>query len=99
MLTEYTKKDLKDLVEGNHNLYNTYSLIGDKLRTIYVALGWTHMTDNFSEADNIVEELSIGVLNSLQDGKEVTHATAGLEVTGYFDDEGMLNLDYNFRLI
>lgn len=101
MLTNYKKGDIKDLIAGNHELYNTFSLIGDKLRTIYVALGWTHMTGDFGRADNIVEELTTGVLESLLKNTEGSpqHGTAGLEVSGYFDEEGMLNLDYSFKLI
>lgn len=99
MLTQYKNKDIKDLVEGNHSLYNEFSLIGDKLRTIYIALGWTHMTKEFSKADDTVEQLTNGVLESLLEGKETTHSTAGLEVCGWFDEEGMLNLDYSFKLI
>ncbi len=100
MLLQYKKKDLGDLVAGNHELYNLYSLIADKLRTIYVALGWTHMTGEFSGADNIIEELTKHVFEELDNGaKETQCATAGLQVSGYFDEEDMLNLDYNFRLI
>lgn len=99
MLTNYKKKDLGNLIAGNHELYNTYSLIADKLRTIYVALGWTHMTEDFGAADTTVEELTIGVLEALQKENSSLNATTGLEVCGYFDEADMLNLDYNFRLI
>ncbi len=98
MITNYKKKDLGDLIEGNHDLYNTFGLIADKLRTIYVALGWTHMS-NFSKADDIIEGITKMVLEGLQTTKESECGTAGLFVFGYFDEEGMLNLDYNFRLI
>lgn len=99
MLTSYKKGDLKNLIEGNHDLYNTYSLIADKLRTIYTALGWTHMTKEFSEADDTVEYLTKGVLESLnEDPQQTYHMTAGLKVCGYFDEEDMLNLDYQFYL-
>lgn len=98
MLLQYKKGDLKNLIAGNHDLYNTYSLIGDKLRTIYTALGWTHMTGDFGKSDEVVEQLTIGVLESLIKGDHNTHATAGLQVEGYFDEEDYLNLDYSFKL-
>ncbi len=98
MLLNYKKKDLKDLVEGNHDLYNTNNLIGDKLRTVYVALGWVHMTDEFQKADRVVEEMTQNVLEGLVSSNSYISATAGLEVSGYFDEEGMLNLDYHFNL-
>ncbi len=99
MLTNYKKGDIKNLIEGSHDLYNTYSLIADKLRTIYVALGWTHMTGEFSKADDTVEHLTISVVEGLKNKNTYMCATAGLQVDGYFDDEDMLNLDYNFTLI
>lgn len=89
------------LIESNHDLYNTFSLIADKLRAIYAALGWTHMTSDFSGADDVVEELTNNVLESLQKNKKGSpqYSTAGLQVSGYFDEEDMLNLDYSFYLI
>lgn len=99
MLLQYKKVDLKNLIAGNHDLYNTYSLIGDKLRTIYTALGWTHMTADFGKSDSVIEELTMGVLERLlENGEQTYSATAGLKVEGYFDEEGMLNLDYSFYL-
>lgn len=106
MLTNIKRENLEEVILGNHELYNVFSLIGDKLRVIYTALGWTHMTKNFSEADNVVEELTNNVierLNTLEDREqeppqETSFATAGLEVSGYWDEEGCLNLDYSFNL-
>ena len=100
MITTIKKEDLVEAINGNHDLYNVYSLLGDKLRVLYTALGWTHMVKEFEDADRIIEELTYGVFGALQDGEEnVVHATAGLEVSGYFDEEGMLNLEYSFNLV
>ena len=101
MITRLKKEDLKEAMEGNHELYNELSLVADKLRTIYVALGWTHMTAEFSEADDTVEYLTKGVLESIYNGQErSSHATAGLCVEAYWE-EGLdtLSLDYSFKLI
>lgn len=100
MLTSYKKEDLGDLIDGNHELYNELSLIGDKLRIIYLSLGWTHMLGDFSKADDNVEYLTNSVLAELSKGADTpSHSTAGLSVTGYFDEEEYLNLDYNFVII
>lgn len=76
-------------------------MVADKLRSIYISLGWTHMTQEFGRTDDVVEELTTNVVESLiKDPKgSPSYATAGLKVEGYIDEEGLLNLDYNFNLI
>ncbi len=99
MITTIKRENLEEAIQGNHDLYNQFSLIGDKLRVIYVALGWTHMTQEFSKADDVVEELTQHVLESLLSEKEdAQFGTAGLTVLGYWDDEELLNLEYTFNL-
>lgn len=98
MYTQYKREDLEELIQGNHELYNIFSLVADKLRVIWTALGWTHMTKEFSEADDTVEMLTQHVLEGLLSEKEESQcATAGLIVNGYWDDENLM-LDYSFSL-
>jgi len=107
LLVNIKRENLEEAILGNHDLYNQFSLIADKLRTIYTCLGWTHMIKEFNQVDDIVENLTNNVLeglNTCENGKEepldkVSCSSAGLRVTGYWDEEGMLNLDYNFILI
>jgi len=102
MITDYKYKDLRGLIDdGGFAHYNVTNLIADKLKVIYTTLGWTHMTGEFCKADELVEELTTDVLERLivkgKDG-EVSLSTAGLYIAGWFDSEGMLNLDYHFVL-
>ncbi len=98
MFTRYTREDLEEIIQGNHDLYNMFSLIGDKLRVIYVALGWTHMTKDFFRADEVVEEMTQHVLEALlSDEEDVSWGTAGLNVRGYWEEDNLM-LDYSFNL-
>lgn len=98
MYTNIKREDLEEVIQGNHELYNVFSLVGDKLRVIYTALGWTHMTKEFSQADDIVEELSQYVFEALLSEKEEAQCgTAGLIVRGYWDDENLM-LEFSFNL-
>lgn len=107
LIINIKRENLEEAILGNHDLYNELSLIADKLRVIYTALGWTHMTKEFNDSDETVEYLTqhvLEALNTVEEGQEepptdTTWGTAGLLLNGYWDEEGMLNLDYSFSLI
>ena len=99
ILINYDKKDIKEILSGNHTLYNEMSLIADKLRAIYATFGWTHMLNEFSEADNTVETLTMDCLKLLDErGDRVTMSTAGLTVDASVDSEENISIDYSFNL-
>lgn len=99
MITRYKKEDIQKMIDQEESLYQEWSLIADKLRAIYNLFGWTHMLKGLEDADNLVEELTLEVLDVLKNEKEeASVSSAGLEVTGYFDEDGMVNLDYKFNL-
>lgn len=99
MITQITRENLEEAILGEHGIYNELSLIADKLRTIYTALGWTHMTQDFSSSDELVDELTQDVLEAmLSDKEDVMYGTAGLIVRGRWEDE-YLELDYSFDII
>ena len=98
MYTNVKREDLEEVILGNHDLYNVFSLVGDKLRVIWVALGWTHMTAEFGRADSLVEEMTQNVLEGLNSEKEeFMCGSAGLNVQGYWDEDNLV-LDYSFML-
>lgn len=105
MYTNIKREDLEGAILGDHELYTSMSLIADKLRVIYTALGWTHMTMEFSKADDTVDMLTqhvLEALNTVEEGKEepteeVSCSTAGLEVHGWWDEDTLV-LDYRFVL-
>ncbi len=99
MITQYKKKDIEQVMERNE-LYQTMSLIGDKLRSIYVSQGWTHMLKEFHDATHMVEELTERVLFELKEEGQDKYqvSSAGLSVSGWIDEEEYLNLDYYFVL-
>lgn len=101
MITKYTKETIKD-VKKEDNYYSEFyyinSLVADKLRTIYTALGWSHMLGNFSQADDIVEELFSRCIVVLEDGADEVSASSGGVIVKMFFDEGFLCVDYSFNL-
>lgn len=100
MITKYKREDLEDLIQDSNELYYVQSLVGDKLRSIYVLFGWTHMLADLRQTDDLIETLTQDVLEALlSDDEKVLFASAGLEVAGYWDEEDYLNLDYSFKLL
>ena len=100
MITKFKEKDLKKLLTGEE-YDNSFSLIADKVRVIYVALGWTHMTDDFLIADENIELNLKYVYQALIDNPESEPqiSSAGVSIQGFFDEEGLLNLDFYFVLM
>ncbi len=98
MYTEIKREDLEEVILGNHELYNMFSLVGDKLRAIYGALGWDWMTRQPSRVDNLVEGLTQQVLEGLNsEEEEIVIGESALTVTGYWDDDNLV-LEYKFSL-
>ncbi len=98
MYTNITRLTLEKAILEEHDLHNMFSLVADKLRVIWTALGWTHMTEQFGKADEIVENLTQNVLEGLMsEEEEISWGTAGLTVRGYWDEENLM-LDYSFNL-
>ena len=101
MITNYKREDIKDILDRKIGFYNEQSLIADKLRSIYVAQGWVHMTDSFFKTMSLIEDLTDGVLVVLKENPEKdtsTLASAGVMVEAYFDEEDFLNITYYFIL-
>lgn len=97
MLTQYKREDLEEVIMGNHNLQNEFSLIADKLKVLYSIFGYnqTYM----DEADNVVELCSQNVLEDLlSEDEQAEFGQAGLLVRGWWIDD-FLMLDYSFKLI
>jgi len=99
MLTNFKKEDINKILDKEVGFFNEMDLVADKLRTIYTTLGWTHMTTNFSRANETIEELTEHTLKRLLDLEDVRVSSAGLCIYGYFDSEGFINMDYSFVLI
>lgn len=98
MITKYFKKDLKQAIEDNDFNYPYSSLLANNLKAIYVLFGWSHMTEDFHRADELIDELTAGVFEGLLKKEEYSLASAGLKIEGWFDEDGLVNLDYYFCL-
>lgn len=101
MITIYKREDLQKILDEEHELHNSFDLLADKLRVIYLNLGWSHMTCEYFKANELVKDLTEDVIKLFlkRDGDDFTVASAGLSVKGWFDVDGFLNLDYHFVLI
>ena len=99
MITKYKRENIGELI-NNEDFNQPYNfLIADKLRAVYVLFGWTHMTKDFSEVYDHVDNLTMSIYNKLNSGeKESSTESAGFKIEGWFDEEGYLNLDYYFDL-
>lgn len=100
MITGYKYSDLREILSMEKWLVNELSLVSDKLRTIYTTLGWTHMTNDFFRTDETVERLTMGSFIELAKGaKDIQQSSGGLTVSMWYDEDGIINVDYYFNLI
>lgn len=98
MITKYTKETLKEAIDSEDFIYEYTTHIADKLRAVYVLFGWVHMLENFSDAQDMIDTLTLHAYQSLLSGGEAHCQSAGLMVEAYIDEEGFVNLEYYFNL-
>lgn len=102
MITKYTKETVADIKkEDNYysEFYTINSLIADKLRVVYNLFGWSHMTGDFSSADDMVENTFNTCIEKVVETKDECEVTcAGFTIKMGFDEEETLHIDYYFKL-
>lgn len=104
MITKFKKDDIAGLLSQEESFAQELSLIADKVRVVWCALGYTNWTTEFENADNCVEKLFASVLEQLRDDnfEDDEYAVAEsqcLEVNAQFDEDGYIVVDYYFRVV
>lgn len=104
VITKFKRADIAKLLSGEETFAQELSLIADKVRVVWSALGYTNWTTSFEQADDCVEKLFMEVLEQLRDydRKDEDYACAEsqcLEVNAQFDEDGSIVVDYYFRIV
>lgn len=101
MITKFKRADIAKLLDGEETFAQELSLIADKVRVVWSALGYTNWTTSFEQADDCIEKLFMEVLEQLRDDEFTGDCWANaqqqcVEMNAQFDEDGFVVLNYYF---